>query len=203
MARQSVNETLSELSRSGQLAGVLGGSGRPVKFLSVVDGKTFEKDISSRPGTPFMFLRRNIDMILPDLPGDMKYSFSYVADEIVAYKIFERRKQRALECVDDNSEDRAILGACIMCDKKRNLKLCSRCKHVAFCSKECQTRHWKGLGNNYGRGPEWAHKTSCAKIAGKSLRVDLDGVADETSIDSLGMDLTYGFILVKRVPKNN
>ena len=132
---------------------------------------------------PCYLFGRMIEMQLPDLSSPKQtYSLSYIADEMIAYKIFQRRQRsRAMEAADANAEDKAILAACVMCDKKGNLRNCSRCK---------------------GRGPEWAHKISCPKIAGKPLRVDLDCVEDETSIDSLGTDLTYGFILVKRVKKN-
>lgn len=48
---------------------------------------------------------------------------------------------------------------------------------------------------------EWAHKKACKKLRGKSLRLNLDNIDDDMSLTDLGVDLTYGFILVRRVPK--
>jgi hypothetical protein len=36
------------------------------------------------------------------------------------------------------------------------LKLCKRCDIAVYCSKECQTKHWKGLGKS-----KWLHKIVC------------------------------------------
>ena len=158
-----------------------------------------------------------IERQLPPLPPNdvdattimrYKYSFSYIADELMAYKIFERRKSKSKECewrTDDNEaeEDAAIHRACIICNGKANLQLCARCKHVVYCGKECQARHWKGVDNGHGQS-QMAHKKVCHKMMGKPLRFDLDHVEDNALIDSIvGIgDLTYGFILVSRVREN-
>ena len=31
---------------------------------------------------------------------------------------------------------------CAMCDKLCAVKKCGRCRHVGYCSKECQRKHW-------------------------------------------------------------
>ena len=48
---------------------------------------------------------------------------------------------------------------------------------------------------------EWAHKKACKKLRGKPLRMDLDAIDDQTSMTDIGVDLTYGFVLVRRVPR--
>lgn len=35
------------------------------------------------------------------------------------------------------------MSACLQCDKPKASKSCSRCKSAAYCSKECQSLHWK------------------------------------------------------------
>ena len=47
----------------------------------------------------------------------------------------------------------AHLHACANCGTNvSNLRACSRCKATSYCSKECQTAHWKS-----------EHKASCGK----------------------------------------
>ena len=128
---------LSSIARSGQLnLGGFGG-GYPVKTLAVVDGKTYEKDHSLfRGDVPFDILRRMLTSELPSLTDEdsMKYSLSWIADEIIAYNIFELRKtNRGWENAPDEEVDEKVLKGkgCIMCAKKnKDLKLCSGCKHV-------------------------------------------------------------------------
>ncbi|KIJ65882.1 hypothetical protein HYDPIDRAFT_87876 [Hydnomerulius pinastri MD-312] len=49
------------------------------------------------------------------------------------------------------STELTLSGAkCRVCDEEDGLLVCSRCKSVAYCSKECQTRDWK------------SHKKECA-----------------------------------------
>ncbi|GFH52320.1 hypothetical protein CTEN210_08796 [Chaetoceros tenuissimus] len=50
------------------------------------------------------------------------------------------------------------------CTKKDNLRACTRCKVVLYCSRECQTRHWKH------------HKLVCKRIA--DTRKDKDQIAE-------------------------
>lgn len=131
----NVNEMLSSMARSGQLnLGGFGG-GYPVKTLAVVNGKTYEKDHSLfRTDVPFNMLRHMLMSQLPSLTNSMKYSFSWIADEIIAYKMFElRQANRRWENAPDDEVDEKVLKlkGCIMCEKKRkDLKLCSGCKHV-------------------------------------------------------------------------
>mmetsp|Transcript_22567 Transcript_22567/g.48860 ORF Transcript_22567/g.48860 Transcript_22567/m.48860 type:complete len:152 (-) Transcript_22567:295-750(-) len=149
----NVQEMISQMMRKGKLPG-----GRPVKTLAVVDGETFEKDHSlMRNDLPIELLRNSIASMLPTLPkdGSMVYSFTYIADERVAYTVFERRKRGfAQENESEEEEDAAILERCIICNKTTGLMRCSRCKHVAYCCKDHQVQHWKGAGNKYGRGAE-------------------------------------------------
>ncbi len=193
-----LQETFSTMARNGLLAGGL----RPVKFLAVIDGKPIEKDLTLvRLDTPMAIVRKLMTESLPTLPrdGSMAYSLTYVPDEVIAYSIFERRKVIANESAEE--EDAAVLGRCafVGCKTRKGLKRCSRCHHVAYCCKDHQLTHWKGAGNKYGRGSEWAHKTSCPRMAGKPLRLELDGVADDKPVSELPADFTYGFVLVKKV----
>ena len=75
--------------------------------------------------------------------------------------------------------------------------------HLKYCGRVCQARHWTGLNEDKGRGKEWSHKKACNKICNKPLRVDLDNIDEKTSITDLGFDPTYGFVLVRKVPKDS
>jgi len=44
-------------------------------------------------------------------------------------------------------KDKVNLEECAYCANTENLKKCSRCQLVSYCSKECQTVHWKSGGH--------------------------------------------------------
>ena len=52
-----------------------------------------------------------------------------------------------------------------------------------------------------GRGAEWSHMKACKKLRGLPLRVNLDEIDFDKPLDDIGVDLTYGFVLVRRVAK--
>lgn len=121
------------MARSGQLnAGGFGG-GYPVKVLAVIDGKTYEKDHSlCVTDMPVGHLKRILISQLPDLEesSGMKYSFSWIADEFVAYSMFEVRQFKVFENVPNEVIDHKVMSTCVMCRKKTDLKVCSGCKHI-------------------------------------------------------------------------
>ena len=130
----NINQLMSSMARSGQLnIGGFGG-GYPIKILAVIDGKTYEKDHSLfRPDVPFGILRKMLTSELPFLSEDEPdmYSLSWMADEIFAYQTFEvRRLSRKLENASNEEIDAIVKGMCVICQKKKNLKACSKCKHV-------------------------------------------------------------------------
>ena len=53
----------------------------------------------------------------------------------------KERKAKPLKCANCGAED-----------KKRNLKMCGRCKSVFYCNRKCSKAHWK------------KHKKSCKKL---------------------------------------
>lgn len=62
---------------------------------------------------------------------------------------------------------------CDFCSTKSNqLKKCSGCKDVSYCSKECQTRDWR-LG----------HKKECQKIGNKERQAIPGGTAEQNCSD--------------------
>ena len=136
MNTNNVNDMISSMARSGQLnIGGFGG-GYPIKVLAVIDGKGYEKDHSLVvTNMPVGILRQMLTSQLPFLSEEesekWRYSFSWIADEIFAYKTFEERKvSRQLEDESNEVIDAIVKGRCVMCDRKKNLKACSKCKHV-------------------------------------------------------------------------
>eukprot|EP01084_Bolivina_argentea_P178801 309050_1 len=57
---------------------------------------------------------------------------------------------------DTNQENNTPL--CNGCKQNRGTKTCGGCKSVVYCSKKCQTNHWK------------SHKTECKKIRKQQLK---------------------------------
>lgn len=49
-----------------------------------------------------------------------------------------------------------IIKKCDICNSEKNLKLCSRCKTIYYCSQECQKKGWE------------KHKLQCKKIMNSS-----------------------------------
>lgn len=56
------------------------------------------------------------------------------------------------------------MDTCACCPRQDQLKLCSRCRAVKYCSKECQTSDWK------------AHKAICRKAPATILARQQDCV---------------------------
>lgn len=86
-----VNATMSELMRSGKLAGL--GFGLPVKTLAVVDGKDYQKDFSLRGDSNLSVLYSMIQSEVPALRSEEQYEYRcvHVADEVLAMRLFGQR----------------------------------------------------------------------------------------------------------------
>jgi len=52
------------------------------------------------------------------------------------------------------------VGNCGNCGKEADLFVCSRCKTVGYCGKECQKQHWKSGG----------HKQNCKQLAAQNSK---------------------------------
>jgi ankyrin repeat protein len=53
---------------------------------------------------------------------------------------------------------------CVMCDKLSAVKKCGRCRHVGYCSKECQREHWA------------QHKLACTEARPRDRQSELEDV---------------------------
>ena len=205
MNSQNINDMISSMARSGELNPDGFGGGYPIKTLAVLDGKTYEKDHSMvMTDMSMSMFRMMLTSQLPRLSEEetktMRYSFSWIADEVVADNTFEVRKvSHQLENESDEKVDAIVKGLCVICKKKKDLMACSKCKHAQYCGRACQMKHWNGMEDR-GRGKEWSHKKACKKLIGKPLRIDLDKYDDDMSMKDLPFDPTYGFVHVRKVP---
>jgi len=43
----------------------------------------------------------------------------------------------------------SLIRHCAFCLQKNAKQLCGGCHKRAYCSKECQTKDWKGTGQNH------------------------------------------------------
>jgi hypothetical protein len=178
-----VNDTLSQLMRSGALSGL--GFGPPVKMLAAIDGQDIQKDFSMRTDIcTWETLRNMIQDALPTVSSkDYYYSYTYIADEALAYRLHMQRLK------GDFSDQ---LHDCLVCESTpKKLLKCGRCRQVVYCSVVCQTKHW----NN----KPWGHKKACKRMQEKPRR-KLDDYPDTTPLKDLGVD-GNGMIIVDRVKK--
>ena len=78
---------------------------------------------------------------------------------------------------------------CFVCGKDADKK-CSRCKEVAYCSKECQASSWK------------THKNDCKKVDKTSLNTLYECVSIEGKGDGLraNVDIEYGELIIIEEP---
>lgn len=70
--------------------------------------------------------------------------------------------------------------SCAACGtENQRLRFCSRCRNAAYCSKQCQTRHWAA-----------SHKENCCPSAASRQRRDNESISLEALIQEK-FDLTY------------
>jgi hypothetical protein len=53
---------------------------------------------------------------------------------------------------------------CGICDKLCAVKKCGRCRHVGYCSKECQRKHWA------------QHKLACTEARPRGAHSEIEDV---------------------------
>ncbi|PRW56651.1 expressed protein isoform A [Chlorella sorokiniana] len=64
-------------------------------------------------------------------------------------------RQAAAKELMQSSLKHSVFLLCAMCRSASQLKKCSKCRAVAYCSRECQVRHWR----------EGGHKAECSRLA--------------------------------------
>ena len=69
------------------------------------------------------------------------------------------KEEQKVEAKEESKVQEVIpTGDCAVCDKLAKC-LCSGCKHVFYCSRECQKKHWSN------------HKEECKMLAKLPYRV--------------------------------
>lgn len=74
---------------------------------------------------------------------------------------------------DDQGIHRGVTDKCVICGGIINLKLCAKCKHVAYCCKDHQKQDWP------------SHKNSCKKISRMTAVAKTD--ENQTVVPSVGV----------------
>mmetsp|Transcript_85462 Transcript_85462/g.171112 ORF Transcript_85462/g.171112 Transcript_85462/m.171112 type:complete len:538 (-) Transcript_85462:796-2409(-) len=129
-------------------------------------------------------------------PGTSTTQWHCSVDEIRFFKQFLEQNARRLDC---QFVERLVVGlprgwgistirpitleatevkevvVCAACGKEKASQVCSRCKETRYCSRECQTKHWKS-----------DHKAVCKKPE--------DATKDLVTVDCSNNGLPPGFV---------
>lgn len=86
-----------------------------------------------------------LEKIFADLGGQVKHDAGVILgllQETYVQRISEIYGRRPAEVVHDEVTQSVDQNKICICQKKTNLKKCSRCKKVSYCSKDCQLKDW-------------------------------------------------------------
>ncbi|KAJ3278342.1 hypothetical protein HDU76_009937 [Blyttiomyces sp. JEL0837] len=99
--------------------------------------------------------RKKKIIIKMNMPTSTMLSAKYVP---ICKRIYEKAAVNTLHCSMCLKRKKVINEDSWNCEENKRLELkrCSRCKRVAYCSTQCQAKHWK-LDDGNGGG----HKASC------------------------------------------